>query len=45
MADICGIRERTAKYHMANLVHRLDVSTAKQAVIVASRLGLSASNV
>lgn len=44
IADICGIRERTVKYHMANVVQKLDVSTAKQAVIVASRLGLSALN-
>ncbi|ACR28238.1 LuxR family transcriptional regulator [Burkholderia glumae] len=42
IADICGIRERTVKYHMANVVQKLDVSTAKQAVIVASRLGLAA---
>jgi LuxR family transcriptional regulator, quorum-sensing system regulator ExpR len=42
IADLCGIRERTVKYHMANVVQKLDVSTAKQAVIVASRLGLSA---
>ncbi|ASL48755.1 Transcriptional activator protein EsaR (plasmid) [Burkholderia sp. AD24] len=45
IADICGIWERTVKYHMANVVHKLDVSTAKQAVIVESRLGLSALNV
>lgn len=41
IACICDIRERTVKFHMANVVRKLDVHTAKQAVFEASRLGLA----
>lgn len=38
---ICDISERTVKFHMANIVRKLDVHTAKQAVFEATRLGLA----
>ncbi|WP_256217607.1 LuxR family transcriptional regulator [Pseudomonas sp. NBRC 111119] len=41
IACICDIRERTVKFHMANVVRKLDVQTAKQAVFEASRLGIA----
>ncbi|WP_248750490.1 LuxR family transcriptional regulator [Pseudomonas sp. MWU15-20650] len=41
IACICDIRVRTVKFHMANVVRKLDVHTAKQAVFEASRLGLA----
>jgi len=41
IASICDIRVRTVKFHMANVVRKLDVHTAKQAVFEASRLGLA----
>jgi LuxR family quorum-sensing system transcriptional regulator ExpR len=41
IACICDIRVRTVKFHMANIVRKLEVDTAKQAVFVASRLGIA----
>lgn len=38
---ICDISERTVKFHMANIVRKLDVHTAKQAVFEATRRGLA----
>ncbi|WP_339532153.1 LuxR family transcriptional regulator [Pseudomonas mucidolens] len=38
---ICDISVRTVKFHMANVVNKLDVHTAKQAVFEATRLGLA----
>ncbi|WP_296257845.1 MULTISPECIES: LuxR family transcriptional regulator [unclassified Pseudomonas] len=41
IACICDIRVRTVKFHMANIVRKLEVDTAKQAVFAASRLGIA----
>uniref|UniRef100_A0A7C1WUK3 LuxR family transcriptional regulator n=1 Tax=Pseudomonas graminis TaxID=158627 RepID=A0A7C1WUK3_9PSED len=41
IACICDIRVRTVKFHMANIVRKLQVDTAKQAVFAAARLGIA----
>ena len=41
IACICDIRVRTVKFHMANIVRKLEVDTAKQAVFAATRLGIA----
>ncbi|MHC8305808.1 helix-turn-helix transcriptional regulator [Pseudomonas sp. PB3P13] len=40
VADICAISIRTVKFHMANIVNKLQVCNAKQAVYKAVSLGL-----
>ncbi len=41
IACICDIGVRTVKFHMANIVRKLEVDTAKQAVFAASQLGIA----
>ncbi|WP_176508457.1 MULTISPECIES: helix-turn-helix transcriptional regulator [Pseudomonas] len=40
IADHCGISERTVKFHMSNIVGKLQVANAKQAVYEAKRQGI-----
>ncbi|MDR2307967.1 MAG: LuxR family transcriptional regulator [Paucimonas sp.] len=40
IAQLCTISERTVKFHMANIVDKLGVDNAKQAVYEAKRQGL-----